>query len=52
MSLLPEGDIIHSLSDNSLPKRELGFEVEIDLEEGLKRTIAWRLGKFKCQTYL
>ncbi len=49
---LPEGNIIHSLGDNSLAKRELGFEVEIDLEQGLKRTIAWRLDKFKCQTYL
>jgi len=38
---LPEGNIIDSLGDNSLAKRELGFEVEVDLIEGLKRTIEW-----------
>ena len=41
---LPEGNIIHSLGDNSLAKSELGFEVEIDLEEGLKRTVEWSKG--------
>lgn len=38
---LPEGNIIHSLGDNSLAKRELGFEVKIELDEGLKKTIGW-----------
>ncbi len=38
---LPEGNIIHSLGDNSLAKRKLGFEIEIDMEEGLKRTVEW-----------
>ena len=36
---LPEGNIIHSLGDNSLAKKDLGFEVQTDLEEGLKKTI-------------
>jgi len=38
---LPEGNIIDSLGDNSLAKRELGFEIEVDLVEGLKKTIEW-----------
>jgi len=38
---LPEGNIIDSLGDNSLAKQELGFEIGVDLVEGLKRTIEW-----------
>ena len=38
---LPEGNIIRSLGDNSLAKRELRFEVEVDMEEGLRKTIEW-----------
>ncbi len=38
---LPEGNIIDSLGDNSRAKSELDFAIEVDLEEGLKRTIEW-----------
>ncbi|MDO9463933.1 MAG: NAD-dependent epimerase/dehydratase family protein [bacterium] len=38
---LPEGNIIDSKGDPALAKAELGFEAEIDLDEGLKRTIEW-----------
>jgi len=49
---LPEGNIINSCGDPTLAKSELGFEIEIDLEEGLKKTIEWSnalasLGKIK-----
>lgn len=37
----PEGNIIHSLADNSRAVRELGFKAEVTLKEGLKRTIEW-----------
>ena len=38
---LPEGNIIHSLGDNSRAKADLGFGIEVDLDEGIKRTIDW-----------
>ena len=37
----PEGNIIDSCGDNSRAVKELGFAIEVDLEEGLRRTIAW-----------
>jgi UDP-glucose 4-epimerase len=36
-----KGNIVHSKGDTVLAKTELGFETEIDLDEGLKRTIEW-----------
>ncbi|MFH1905131.1 MAG: NAD-dependent epimerase/dehydratase family protein [bacterium] len=36
-----KGNIIHSKGDPALAKTELGFEAEVDLDEGLKRTIEW-----------
>ena len=36
-----KGNIMHSKGDPALAKAELGFETEIDLDEGLKRTIEW-----------
>ena len=38
---LPEGNIIDSLGDNSLARSELGFEVEVGLDEGIKKTVEW-----------
>jgi len=35
------GDIRHSLADISLAKRYLGYEVQVDFEEGLQRTVEW-----------
>ena len=35
------GDIKHSLADISLAKKLLGYEVKVEVEEGLKRTIDW-----------
>lgn len=38
---LPEGNIIHSCGDPSLAKRKLGFTIQVDLDEGLRKTIKW-----------
>lgn len=35
------GDVRHSLADITLARRDLGYEVEIALREGLSRTIAY-----------
>ena len=35
------GDVRHSLADNSLARKFLGYEVKVDLREGLQRTIDW-----------
>jgi nucleoside-diphosphate-sugar epimerase len=35
------GDVRHSLADNSLAREFLGYEVKVDLREGLQRTIDW-----------
>jgi UDP-glucose 4-epimerase len=35
------GDIKHSRADGGLAKRLLGFEPEVDFDEGLRRTVAW-----------
>lgn len=36
-----EGDIPHSLADISKARRELGYEPEVDVREGLRRTGEW-----------
>jgi UDP-glucose 4-epimerase len=35
------GDIIHSHADISVARRELGYEVLVPFEEGIRRTVAW-----------
>ena len=35
------GDVKHSLADISKARKILGFEPEIDFEEGLRRTVEW-----------
>lgn len=35
------GDVKHSLADISLAKEKLNYEVKVDVEEGLKKTIEW-----------
>lgn len=35
------GDVRHSLADNLMARELLGYEVKVDLREGLKRTIDW-----------
>jgi nucleoside-diphosphate-sugar epimerase len=35
------GDVRHSLADNTMARELLGYEVKVDLREGLKRTIDW-----------
>ncbi len=37
------GDIKHSLADINLAKELLGYEVKVDVYEGLKRTVDWFL---------
>lgn len=36
-----EGDIEHSVADIGKARRELGFESEVGMEEGLEKTIEW-----------
>ena len=38
------------LPESTLAKLELGFKVEVDLEEGLKRTIEWNKRRRSIQT--
>ncbi len=38
------GDIVHSVADIQLAKRELGFEPSVHLREGLRQTLAWYRG--------
>ena len=35
------GDIQHSLADISLAQKHLGYKVQVDFEEGLRRTVEW-----------
>jgi UDP-glucose 4-epimerase len=35
------GDVLHSWADITAAQRDLRYEVEIDLKEGLEKTIAW-----------
>ena len=35
------GDIKHSLADISLAQKHLGYQVRVDFEEGLRRTVEW-----------
>ena len=35
------GDVKHSQADNQLAREELGYEVKVGLEEGLRHTIDW-----------
>ena len=35
------GDVLHSWADISAAQRDLGYQVEVDLHEGLKRTVAY-----------
>lgn len=35
------GDVKHSLADISLARKELGYQPDVPLEEGLRRTVRW-----------
>jgi nucleoside-diphosphate-sugar epimerase len=37
------GDVLHSLADISKARELLGYEVDVSLEEGLEKTVAWFL---------
>src|ERR1700683_1955631 len=39
------GDIKHSLADIAKAKAGLGYQVEVDFEEGLRRTVQWYRGR-------
>jgi UDP-glucose 4-epimerase len=41
----PDGNIVDSRGDNSKARDTLGFSIEFELEEGLRRTIDWYRGK-------
>ena len=36
-----EGDVRHSQADNTLARELLGFDAEVAVEEGLRRTVEW-----------
>ncbi|ACO32443.1 MULTISPECIES: SDR family oxidoreductase [Acidobacterium] len=46
------GDILHSLADISLIAREMGYQPQVNFEEGLRRTVAWYAEALKMQTPL
>jgi UDP-glucose 4-epimerase len=39
-----KGDVLHTWSDTSLARAELGFEPRYDLEEGLREEVEWLVG--------
>ena len=41
------GDIKHSLADITLARKHLGYEVEVDFQEGLRRTVEWYKSNMK-----
>ncbi len=53
--LRPErSEVLRLLSDNSLARKELGWAPEVDLEDGLDRTISWiknHLDLYRIGTY-
>lgn len=42
------GDVKHSLADISRARQVMGYEVEVDFSEGLRRTIEWYRNAFKA----
>ncbi|MGA7524230.1 MAG: NAD-dependent epimerase/dehydratase family protein [Acidobacteriaceae bacterium] len=36
-----EGDIRHSLADITMARRELGYQPEVTIQDGLRRTVEW-----------
>ena len=40
------GDVKHSLADMARSEKHLGYKVQVDFEEGLRRTIAWYKTEF------
>jgi UDP-glucose 4-epimerase len=47
---LAKGNIIDSKGDPSLAKKELSFKAEVDLDEGLKKTIEWSKKKYNWKS--
>jgi UDP-glucose 4-epimerase len=43
------GDIQHSWADISAATRELGYQVRVSVEEGLRRTVDWYVEQHRCQ---
>jgi UDP-glucose 4-epimerase len=43
------GDIRHSLADISLAHKHFGYEVEVDFQEGLRRTVEWYKKSIKSE---
>jgi UDP-glucose 4-epimerase len=35
------GDVKHSMASIEAAERDLGYRVEVDFEEGLRRTVKW-----------
>jgi len=40
-----KGDVKHSLADIALARELLGYEVGVDFNEGIRRTVAWYLNR-------
>lgn len=38
-----KGDVKHSLADTSLAREMFGYEVKVDFDEGIRRTVEWYL---------
>jgi UDP-glucose 4-epimerase len=44
------GDIKHSLADIDLARKHLGYEVQVDFPEGLRRTVEWYKSTMKPES--
>jgi UDP-glucose 4-epimerase len=44
------GDIKHSLADIDLARKHLGYEVQVDFQEGLRRTVEWYKSTMKPES--
>lgn len=40
------GDVLHSWADISAAERDLGYRVQVPLEEGLRQTVAWYVAEY------
>ena len=43
------GDIKHSLADINLARKHLGYEMQVDFQEGLRRTVEWYKSTMKTE---
>jgi nucleoside-diphosphate-sugar epimerase len=45
------GDIKHSLADITLARKCLGYEAQVKVQEGLRRTVEWYKSSMKPELF-